>query len=257
MLLLAVESATDAAAVALADDDGVLVSVTAERGRRHAETLAPAIDFACRQAGVAPADVEAVAVDIGPGLFTGLRVGVGTAKAFAGALGLPVVAVGSLQLLAQAAADTGLLGAPGQPDRLVAVVDARRGEVFWAPFAAGAAGADEAGAGSAAAGAVEAHRRGPDAVCPPDVLAADVPAGSLLVGDGAARYRTLLGAAGHQVAGPLLAHPPVGVLARVGLRRLAAGAAVAATAVAPRYLRQADARINWERRLPPRPAPAP
>ena len=247
MLLLAVESATDAAAVALADDDGVLVSVTAERGRRHAETLAPAIDFACRQAGVTPAEVEAVAVDVGPGLFTGLRVGIGTAKAFAFALGLPVVAVGSLRLLAQAAADTGLLGAPGQPDRVVAVVDARRGEVFWAPFALGAD----------AAGVVEARRRGPDGVCPPDVLAAGMPGGSLLVGDGAARYRTLLGAAGHQVAGPLLTHPPVSVLARLGLRRLAVGAAVAATAVAPRYLRQADARINWEQRLPPRPAPAP
>lgn len=86
MLILAIETATESVGVALGGRDGVLASVTIARGRRHGETLAPAIQFACRHAGVELPDLDAVAVDIGPGLFTGMRVGIATAKALAMAL---------------------------------------------------------------------------------------------------------------------------------------------------------------------------
>ncbi|MHB8329395.1 MAG: tRNA (adenosine(37)-N6)-threonylcarbamoyltransferase complex dimerization subunit type 1 TsaB, partial [Acidimicrobiales bacterium] len=69
------ESATELAGVALADHAGVLATVTASRRRRHCETIAPSVQFACRQAEVSLSDIDAVAVDVGPGLFTGLRVG--------------------------------------------------------------------------------------------------------------------------------------------------------------------------------------
>ena len=127
-MVLAVESATELAGVALADEAGVLATATVSRGRRHAESIAPAIDFVCRRAGVGLSSLDAVGVDVGPGLFTGLRVGVGTAKALAFALERPLVAVGSLDVLAHAVGASGV--APGT--LVVPVVDARRGEVFVA-----------------------------------------------------------------------------------------------------------------------------
>lgn len=244
MLILAVETATEAAGVALADDGGVAVAVSVPRGRRHAETVTPAVEFACRRAGVALADIDAVAVDVGPGLFTGLRVGIATAKGLGFALGCPLVTASSLEVLAHAGAD--VIGS----GLIVPVVDARRGEVFTARLRSGRDGV---------------VAEGPEELLTPDDLAArlegvDEPV--LLVGDGALRYRDLLesaptsgppaaGAPTRHVAGPLLAHPPVAVLARLGLARLAAGAVHDPGGVSPRYLRPADARINWEQRLPP------
>ncbi len=135
-MVLAVESATELAGVALADEAGVLATATVSRGRHHAESIAPAIEFVCRRAGVALSALDAVGVDVGPGLFTGLRVGVGTAKALAFALDRPLVTVGSLEVLAHAVATAGV--APGT--LVVPVVDARRGEVFVGRLRATAGG---------------------------------------------------------------------------------------------------------------------
>lgn len=127
MNVLAIESATGRAGVALGTPDGVIASVQVTRGPRHAEVLVPAIEFVCGQAGVGLADVDAIAVDIGPGLFTGLRVGIATANGLAQALGKPMVAVPSLDLLAHAYRHAGT--------DLVTVIDARRGEVYAARYA--------------------------------------------------------------------------------------------------------------------------
>jgi len=123
MRILAIETATIEVGVAVADETGPLASVTARPGRRQAETLHPAIADVCRIAMITPAELDAIAVDIGPGLFTGLRVGVAAAKALAGALGLPVVTATSLEVL-KAACPSGL-GA------VIPVIDMRRGEVAW------------------------------------------------------------------------------------------------------------------------------
>ena len=93
------------------------------QGRRHAELLVPSIETIARLAGIGVQQVGRVAVDVGPGLFTGLRVGVATAKALAAALDIPIVGCSSLELLAYP---------HRRQSRLVAaVVDAKRGEVFW------------------------------------------------------------------------------------------------------------------------------
>ncbi len=81
MIILGIETATQQVGCALGGAEGVFASFHAARGRRHAETLAPAIEFVCEQARVQLREVFVVAVDIGPGLFTGLRVGVATGKA--------------------------------------------------------------------------------------------------------------------------------------------------------------------------------
>lgn len=234
-MVLAVESATELAGVALADEAGVIATVTVSRGRHHAESIAPAIEFVCRRARVPVSALDLVGVDVGPGLFTGLRVGVGTAKALAFALGTPLVGVGSLEVLAQAVATSG--AAPGT--LVVPVVDARRGEVFAARLrtTAGAMSWEQS----------EVRRA-------PEELGAELSALGeplVLVGNGARRYETILGAVpGATVAGGAFDFPTPGVLAALALSRAAAGVGEDATVVLPHYLRDADTRINWQRRAP-------
>lgn len=237
MLVLVVESAAEAAGVALADEDGVLGYSVVARGRRHTETVAPSIETLCRRVGVALSDVDALGVDVGPGLFTGLRVGVGTVKALAFALDVPVVEAGSLEVLAHAVAGSGADGGR----LLVPVVDARRGEVFAAPFRV-----------------VEGRLQplGDAAVRDPAALATELAAREeplVLAGNGALRYRALFDAVPWAtLAGPAYRSPPVMALAELCVARALAGAGVDGAAVMPEYLRQADARINWEQRIPAR-----
>src|SRR3954452_8624557 len=100
VLILGIETATAQVGCAIGGHEGVLASSHSARGKRHAENLTPAIEFVCRQARVDLADISCVAVDHGPGLFTGLRVGVASGKAIAQALRVPMIAVSSLDLLA-------------------------------------------------------------------------------------------------------------------------------------------------------------
>jgi tRNA threonylcarbamoyladenosine biosynthesis protein TsaB len=253
--LLALETATDLVGAALLRDGSV-----AERshlgGRAHAELLAPAIEEVCALSGCTLGDLDALAVDVGPGLFTGLRVGVATAKALGQALSLGVLAVSSLDILAAGAYEA----APGaRSARVVAVVDARRGEVFAAAYDAGAGGGGPDGPDPAA---VRTDREGAltpgDLVAWCDELAADGPV--LVVGDGAVRYLELLAPRPGLDVGLVqtVAAPPPAALVRLAARRLAAGAVPAAAAdVVPDYRRPADARINWEERAPQRTAPPP
>jgi tRNA threonylcarbamoyladenosine biosynthesis protein TsaB len=203
--------------------------------RRHAETLAPAIDHALGQCGVGLRDLTAIAVDVGPGLFTGLRVGVTTAKGLAQGLGVGVVTVGSLEVLARAAFDA------GHPGTVLALVDARRGEVFAARYARPV--------GTGPGQPLEPPR----AVAPGDLVRelSGEPAGSILaVGDGALRYAEALGALpAVRVAGLSLGAPPVDVLVTLAAERLRAGAAaIAPGLVVPDYRRGPDVRINWRHR---------
>ena len=126
MLILGVETATERVSVAIGGHEGVLALFEVTRGRRHAETVVPAVEFVCRQADVGLDEVGLVAVDVGPGLFTGLRVGLASAKGFAHALRVPMIAISSLDLLAFPSRHT---------DRLIVpVIDARRDEVFYAMY---------------------------------------------------------------------------------------------------------------------------
>lgn len=126
--LLAIDTATSAVTAAVHVDDAVVASVSLSESRRHAETLAPAIDDVMAQAGLVPADLDAVAVGVGPGPFTGLRVGVVTATTLGLALGIPVHAVCSLDAIAHQVASL------GEHDQFLVATDARRKEVYWARY---------------------------------------------------------------------------------------------------------------------------
>jgi tRNA threonylcarbamoyladenosine biosynthesis protein TsaB len=222
--ILAIETATIEVGVALGDETGPLATVTVRPGRRQAETLHPAIADVCRIGRTAPAELDAIAVDIGPGLFTGLRVGVAAAKALAGGLGLPVVTATSLEILSAACPTSG---------SVVPVVDMRRGEVAWLMPKSSAA---EFRVGS------------------PGELAAELALLTgpvLLVGDGALRHRSqLTGAVSPPpvLAGPELAAPPVASLVVLAMAAMSKGSHCDPAAVRPVYGREADARINWSSR---------
>lgn len=230
MITLGIESATTVVGVAIAGDDGMLGSVEINGGRRHAEVLSPAIEFVCHHAQIDVAEIGAVAVDIGPGLFTGMRVGIATAKALAHALQIPVVGVSSLDLLAhplrQRAADT---------DRIIAsVIDARKGEVFAAFYKATADGIQR----------VSEPRACSIADFNADVLARGQE--MIAVGDGAWRYRDEL-EPGIEIRER--AHPSAVSLVEIGRPlALTAEADGITPEVQPMYLRAPDAQINWTSR---------
>jgi tRNA threonylcarbamoyladenosine biosynthesis protein TsaB len=224
-MLLGIETAAGLVGVALADADGPLAATWLRSDRRHAETLAPAIEHVLAQAGVPLAQVETIAVDVGPGLFTGLRVGVATAQGLAEGLGVGVVEVTSVDVLATDAYDGGFQGP------VASVVDARRGEVFAARYVGPGAQTEAPSRYSPAALAEKL---------------AEVPE-TLLVGTGAHRYGEVFAAAGLRVGA--IREPSPRALVSIAARRLVAGAtAVPPVAVRPVYLRDADARINWVQR---------
>lgn len=241
MLILGIETSSTQVSCALGGPDGVLAAAQVNRGQRHAELLSPMIRQVCDAAGVPLASVEAVAVGVGPGLFTGLRVGLATAKAIAFGLGVPAIGVGSLDLLA--------FPVRFAECRIVAVSDARRSEVFWATYRSGPDGLEPDGLEM-----VEAPRVGP-----PAALRTELEAGSgrrLLVGDGARRYRDVLAGpgsdgadvAGVDVADAALAQPSAWSLVQVARARASAGGLVAPDEVQPLYLRKPDAEANWVQR---------
>ena len=128
MNIVAIETATPACAVGIRTADGTEVTRVVDDGRRHTETLTQALKSLLDEVQLAPRDVDRVVVDRGPGLFTGLRVGIATAIGFSQALGCDLVGVTSLEMLAGGALDSGVRGT------LVACVDGRRGEIFAQTF---------------------------------------------------------------------------------------------------------------------------
>ena len=128
MLVLGFDTATPAVSVALHDGERVIAAASALDGRRHSELLIPMITTIMADAGASRADLTAIAVGVGPGPYTGLRVGVMTARVLGSVLRLPVSGVCSLDLIAASAAS----GSPGGP--FLVATDARRKEVYWARY---------------------------------------------------------------------------------------------------------------------------
>jgi tRNA threonylcarbamoyladenosine biosynthesis protein TsaB len=229
VLIIGIESATVQVGCAVGGHEGVLASTHSARPRRHAESLTPAIEFVCRQARTPLQEMGAVAVDIGPGLFTGLRVGVAAAKAIAHALRVPMIGVSSLDLLA--------FPVRYSPKMIVAVIDARRGELFHASYRQVPGGL---------------QRVTNPQVATVDDLTSELLAvrdDCLLVGDGAIRYADDLTAMpGIEIADLGLAHPSARSLVQLAHARALREEWIQPRDLAPLYLRKPDAEINWSTR---------
>ncbi|MBJ7504727.1 MAG: tRNA (adenosine(37)-N6)-threonylcarbamoyltransferase complex dimerization subunit type 1 TsaB [Ilumatobacteraceae bacterium] len=242
MIVLGIDTATDVVSVAVVDGDVVLAASELRSERRHAEDLTPMIDFVVKRAGLAFSDLAAIAVNVGPGLFTGMRVGIASAQALAYALSLPLVGIDGLAALAAAvpAATT------SQFDIVVPTIDARRREVAWATHRVHDAGAttrvDAPQVGSIEDLLIAVRERGQNC---------------LFVGDFAARHRDHITAAlGPQAWGIAFGDDTlnwphakqVALLAHGQLMRddsLVDEAQRRVPSVPAMYLREADAEINW------------
>ncbi|WP_455361595.1 tRNA (adenosine(37)-N6)-threonylcarbamoyltransferase complex dimerization subunit type 1 TsaB [Streptomyces sp. SYSU K21746] len=207
MLLLAVDTATPAVTVALHDGDSVVAEAAQVDARRHGELLLPAVDRVLAQAGLKLDAVTDVVVGVGPGPYTGLRVGLVTATTFGSVLGVPVRGLCTLD---------GLAYASGIDGPFVVATDARRKEVYWARY-------DDA-----------RTRASEPSVDRPADIAADV-AGLPAVGAGALLYPEVF----PDARGP--EHQSAAALAALAAERLAAGDAFLAPL--PMYLRRPDAQV--------------
>ena len=226
MLILGISTSTARVGCAIGGHEGILGAVYTSRGKRHAETLTPAIDALCRLARVEIRDIGAVAVDLGPGMFTGLRVGIAAGKALAHARRLPMIGVTSLDLLAFAPRFT--------RRRIVCAIDAGRGEIFHASYRQSPGGV---------------QRLTEPRVGRAEDLASELVALSeelLLVGDGALRYRsTFADITRLEIGDSGVAHPSAGSLVLLAHTRALREEFVSPTELTPLYLRKPDAEIGW------------
>lgn len=227
MLILGIESATAQVGSAIGGHEGVLASAHSSRGKRHAEVLTPQIDFVRRQARVELDEIAVVAVDVGPGLYTGLRVGIAAGMAIAFGLSVPMIGVSSLDLLA--------FPVRHSPRLIVAAIDARRGEIFHAFYRQVPGGVQR----------ISDPTVGTAADLAADLLASGEEA--LLVGDGALRYADeFADLGGVEPAEVGLAYPTAASLVQLAHSKALREEFVSASELEPVYLRKPDAaQMSW------------
>lgn len=218
MRILALDTATLTASVAILDGDAIAAAGDAHADT-HSEKLLPLVDAVLNQAGLRPALLDAIACGAGPGSFTGLRIGLATAKGLCFALGKPLVLVSSLAALAYEVRGRDVL----------ALIDARKREVYAGVFS---------GDGVALGG---------ERVLPPDALADHVRSAAgnrrlVVIGDGAAAYRDAAARCGDVDLSVRLT-PDARAVARLAQAKLASGASDEVLTAAPTYIRASEAEI--------------
>ncbi len=224
MRILAIETATPGASVALVEDRATLAAASRIDRVGHAGFLVPAIDFCFDQVGWSPSDLDVVVVDVGPGLYTGLRVGLATAQGLAAAFGIPLVPAVSVDALALEAR-TG--------HRLIwAVVDVRRGEFAVARYRPVPGGV---------------VKEGSTELLTPEVLRAMLNSSadeSLVVGDVIALPEGFFRGTSRVKTGKPR-YPYAVALAEIGHARMEKGDYPAPDDIRPLYMRDPDVTINW------------
>jgi tRNA threonylcarbamoyladenosine biosynthesis protein TsaB len=217
MRVLAVETSSLAGGVALLDDERLVAEYLLDVSVTHSERLMAAVDQVLAGARWPPRTLDALAVAIGPGSFTGLRIAVSTVKGLAVALGIPIAAVPTLDAMAAALPWAALPVCP--------VLDARKGEVYASLYRWDG----------------EAMRREWDYLAlAPEALAARLTEPVILLGDGAPAIQSP-----HARALPAPRRvPSPACVGALGLDRLRRGDTVAAAALEPLYLRPSEAELK-------------
>ena len=227
MIVVAIETSTPQTSVAIGSEAGLLARISVA-GKARQEAVTPALEQLLAWSDLELTRVSGIAVGTGPGLFTGLRVGVATAKTLAQVLGVPILGISSLDTLAFSVRYT--------HKRIVAVIDGRRGEVFWSAYRPVPGGI---------------VRETEPVVAPPDHLAAELGVTRedvLAVGNGAILYRDVLQEAHVEFASASVAHPDAAALAELAVPRFLREEHDRLTDVVPTYLRKSDAEITWDQR---------
>ena len=232
---LAVDTSTRRVSVAVGTEAGVIAQTSAGGAGavgppRHVEQLAPAIEYVMDAASLSLRELSVVATCIGPGMFTGLRVGIVTATMLADALEVPCVGATSLELIADPIVERLALDSDAV---VIPVMDARRAEVYYGAFS------------SDGSQLVAASIATPDAVVVALAALAQRASMMVFVGDGALRFREELSLVpGAEFASHSDASPDIVALLGRGVRGFLAGRGVGPDEIAPLYLRHSDAEIN-------------
>ena len=227
MLVLGVETSTMQGGVALVGDGGMVSEYTLNVEATHSERLLPTIDRMLQDACIALEGLGGIAVSIGPGSFTGLRIGLSTVKGLAYATGLPVVSVPTLEALAWAV--------PAARWQVCPVLDARKQEVYAALFQHEAGGL---------------RRLMEDVALAPEDLCGRIRKPTLFLGDGVEAYGDLF----RHLLGDKVLLPPLAsrgarpaCVAELGRGRLLRGERDAVESLVPRYLRPSEAELRRQR----------
>jgi tRNA threonylcarbamoyladenosine biosynthesis protein TsaB len=227
--VIGIDTSTAQVSVAIGDERGIVGRIQVA-GKARQESVTPVLDQLLAWTGFDLGRIGGFAVGTGPGLYTGLRVGVQTAKTLALVTGSPLVAIASIDALAFRHRIT--------RRTIAAVMDGRRGEVFFALYRAVPGGV--------------VRQTEPEVARPEHVAAAlqAIPGDVLAVGDGAILYGDVLREVGSRVefASPATAHPDAAALVELAVPRLLREEHDRVHDVVPMYLRKSDAEIAWDRR---------
>ena len=226
--IVALETSGGIGSVAVARGDDVLAVQQFTADQRHAVELLPTVQRLCHDAGFAPGQLDEVYVSTGPGSFTGLRIGITVARTIAWSAGVLVVAVPTLNVIAQNALDH-----DPPPDALGVVLDAKRGRIFAAAMVKHG----------------DAYRRvDKPREWEPDAFIRSLPAGSALMGEGVAYHQKALQATGLPVLPASLNRPRAETVHRIGHRLALAGQYDDPRTLVPVYIRRPEAEEVWDRR---------
>jgi len=245
MLLLAYDTSGTSGfsgSVALLDDGRIVAEAALDARLRSAQSLAPAIDRVLREQGVKPGQLQLVATTIGPGSFTGLRVGVTAAKTLAYAIGAEVLGVSTLEALAMDAAEQFFAASPpdtlepNSPREIHALLDAQRRELFLGRFEAAAADVVAGDSVTRASSLPSLRRLANDTIVAFDAWLASLAPGTIVTGSGLKRLES-------QLTGGVIAIPPerrdvrARIVGRLAWRDYLAGRRDDLWKLAPVYLR--------------------
>ena len=228
MLALGIDTSSDAASVGLADDSRLLAELNLRAGNTHSERLLPAIHALLATAGVRPEQIDVFAVASGPGSFTGLRIGMATAKGLALGVGRPLVGFSTLEMIALALT-AGIPAGPNRPSPICVMLDAGRGEVYRGLFAC------ENG---------RVTPMSPESALTPEGAAAGLPDGSVLCGSGVIAFRERLETCLKVSTLWVQSVPFIGTtLARRAIELASESGSGALPPLVPNYLRLSDVEI--------------
>lgn len=224
-IILTIQTAIPAGSLALSDGERLLAEINLDIRKNPTEWLLTAVDDLLAKTELQRSDLDAIGVVRGPGSFTGLRVGLASAKGLALATGVPLLAVSSLQTLA--------MQAPFSRLPICVMIDARKKEVYAAFY-------------SWESGRLQAVSE--ERVLNPDTLLEEIDKDTLFVGNGASVYRTLivrqLGARAHFLPS-MLNLPRAGASALLAIEEWESGRHLSPDELAPTYLRPSEAELNW------------
>jgi tRNA threonylcarbamoyladenosine biosynthesis protein TsaB len=223
MLVLGIETSSRVGSVALWREGRPLAERSIAQSRNHGSRLWVELRDAFADVGLAPEQLDLIAVSQGPGSYTGLRIGITAARAAAWLLGKPVLGVPSLDVVAR--------NAPPDAPHVATLLDAKRGQVYACLF--------QRGEGGLAATM-------PYRVVRPEEL--ELPTPCLVLGDATRRHREALTREGVTLGDEEASRPRASVVARLAAERFAAGERCELHALTPIYLRRPEAEEVWERR---------